>query len=94
MTDRYAKHWTWEFDAKPMAVWTVLADTARFNEAACFPKHEISERKDPDGGVSYIGTAKISGFTSLGAIFRWNGSKVSASLIATSFSERQSKASR
>ena len=62
MTDRYAKHWTWEFDAEPMAVWTVLADTARFNEAAGFPKHEISERKEPDGGVSYIGTAKISGF--------------------------------
>ena len=62
MTDRYAKHWTWEFDAEPMAVWTVLADTARFNEAAGFPKHEIVERKEPDGGVSYIGTAKISGF--------------------------------
>ena len=61
MTDPYTKHWTWRFDAGPMAVWAVLADTARFNEAAGFPKHDITERREADGGISYIGKAVIAG---------------------------------
>ena len=63
MTEPYTKHWTWQFDAEPMAVWTVLADTARFNEAAGFPKHDVTELREADGSVSYIGKAMIAGFT-------------------------------
>lgn len=63
MTDHCIRHWTWHFEAEPLDVWTVLADTARFNEAAGFPKHDITERREPDGSISYIGRAKIAGVT-------------------------------
>lgn len=51
--------WTYRFDAPPLAVWSTLADTARFNEAAGFPKHHITEVTQPDGSVAYVGEAKI-----------------------------------
>jgi len=54
--------WDWHFDHPPEAVWRVLADTARFNEAAGFPKHAIEERPNPDGTVTYIGRAKLGPF--------------------------------
>ena len=46
-----------------MAVWQVMADTARFNEAAGFPKHEIEERTQADGSIAYFGHARIAGLT-------------------------------
>ncbi len=55
--------WDWHFDHPPEAVWRVLADTARFNEAAGFPKHAIEERPHPEGTVTYIGRAGIGPFT-------------------------------
>ena len=36
-----------------------LADTARFNEAAGLPKHEIIETPREDGSVEYLGRAKL-----------------------------------
>ncbi len=36
-----------------------LADSARFNEAAELPKHEIEEIPRNDGSVLYIGRARI-----------------------------------
>jgi class 3 adenylate cyclase len=47
------------FAVPPEAVWPVLSDTARFNEAAKLPKHVIEENAREDGGVDYIGRAKI-----------------------------------
>ncbi|MGE5148341.1 MAG: adenylate/guanylate cyclase domain-containing protein [Candidatus Eiseniibacteriota bacterium] len=52
------ERWTWRFDSPPEAVWAVLADTARFNEAAGFPKHHITAVAGPDGAISYIGSAR------------------------------------
>jgi class 3 adenylate cyclase len=46
-----------------LAVWSALADTARFNEAAGFPKHRITEAPQADGSVAYVGEAKIGPFT-------------------------------
>jgi class 3 adenylate cyclase len=46
--------WIWHFDAPVEAMWDVLADTARFNEAAKLPKHEIVEIPQPDGAVQYF----------------------------------------
>lgn len=54
--------WTWEFDVPPEALWPVLADTARFNEAAGFPRYERVETPRPDGSVERIGTGRIGPF--------------------------------
>jgi class 3 adenylate cyclase len=51
--------WTWRFDETPAALWPVLADTARFNEAAGFPRYERVETPRPDGSVERVGTARI-----------------------------------
>ena len=32
--------WVWRFDHGPDRVWPILADTARWNEAAELPKHK------------------------------------------------------
>ncbi|MCK6454753.1 MAG: adenylate/guanylate cyclase domain-containing protein [Alphaproteobacteria bacterium] len=54
--------WTWRFDAPRRAVWTAMADTARFNEAAGLPRHAIVETPRPDGSVEYVGKAKQGPF--------------------------------
>jgi hypothetical protein len=54
--------WTWWFAEPPERIWPVLADTARFNEAADLPKHRIEENLQPDGSVIYIGRAKVGPF--------------------------------
>jgi class 3 adenylate cyclase len=40
-------------------MWPLLADTARFNEAAKLPKHQITEIPQADGSVHYFAAAKI-----------------------------------
>jgi class 3 adenylate cyclase len=50
------------FSVPAEAVWPVLSDTARFNEAAKLPKHSIDEFPRPDGGVDYVGRAKVGPF--------------------------------
>lgn len=56
------QHWTWQFDQPPEAIWPALADTARFNDAAGLPKHQIREQPQPDGTVRYTATAKVGPF--------------------------------
>jgi len=53
------RRWSWHFDAPPDDVWAVMADTARFNEAAGFPRHEIEEVAQPDGSVIYIASTRV-----------------------------------
>lgn len=62
MGKRHSQTWTWEFDSPAEAIWPLLADTARFNEAAKLPQHEIEEQPRPDGSVLYLGRAKIGMF--------------------------------
>ncbi len=54
--------WTWQFDTPPETIWPVLADTARFNEAAGLPNHEIEETPRPDGSVEYVARARKGPF--------------------------------
>jgi class 3 adenylate cyclase len=54
--------WTWDFDRPPAAIWPILSDTARINEAAALPKHIITETAQPDGSVLFDGRAKIGPF--------------------------------
>jgi class 3 adenylate cyclase len=54
--------WEWDFASPPAAIWPSLADTARFNEAAALPKHEIIETPRPDGSVDYAGRLRKGPF--------------------------------
>jgi hypothetical protein len=54
--------WTWHFDQPIDAVWPIMSDTARFNEAAKLPRHEIEDTPQPDGSVLYIGRARKGPF--------------------------------
>ena len=49
---------TWRFDCPPEAIWPVLADTARVNEAAGLPRHEVVEVAQPDQSVRFFATAR------------------------------------
>lgn len=51
--------WTWHFDQPPAAIWTVLADTARFNEAAGLPPHVIEEVPQEDGSMRFFGAMRM-----------------------------------
>ncbi len=55
--------WVWSFDAPPAEVWPILSDTARFNEAAGLPKHDITETPQEDGSVLFTAVAKQGPFT-------------------------------
>ena len=54
------------FDQPPSAIWPIMADTARFNEAAALPKHEIEEIPQADGSVLNLGRLKRGPLT-----FEW-----------------------
>ena len=56
------RSWVWRFDHPPEAVWSILADTARFNEAAGIPKHRITEAQQPDGSVHYLAALRFGPF--------------------------------
>jgi class 3 adenylate cyclase len=53
----------WDFDSPVEAIWPILADTQRLNEAANFPKHAIEEIVQPDGGVTFVATARLGPYT-------------------------------
>src|SRR5262249_28952844 len=55
--------WDWHFVAAPASLWPILADTARFNEAAGLPRYAVSDLPQPDGNVRRVGTASRFGFT-------------------------------
>ncbi|MBS0519448.1 MAG: hypothetical protein JSR90_12200 [Proteobacteria bacterium] len=55
--------WTWHFDLPPDALWPVLADTNRFNEAMGLPTYVLDEAPQPDGTVRRFGHGKAAGFT-------------------------------
>lgn len=59
MPKRHSRSWIWEFDHPPEAIWPLMADTARFNEASGLPIHIVSETPQPDGSVLAMATARI-----------------------------------
>ena len=62
MTDVKRRTFVWHFDSPVEAIWPVLADTARFNEAANVPKHHIDEIAQADGSVRYMAHARKGPF--------------------------------
>jgi class 3 adenylate cyclase len=57
-----SENWTWHFDKPAAEIWPIVADTARFNEAAAVPKHTITEIPQSDGSVRYLGHFKVGPF--------------------------------
>jgi class 3 adenylate cyclase len=55
------REWHWQFDLPPEKIWPVLADTARFNEAANAPTYQLEEIAQPDGTVLRKGAARVAG---------------------------------
>ncbi|WP_340116876.1 adenylate/guanylate cyclase domain-containing protein [Pelagibius sp. 7325] len=52
-----------DFDSPPEAVWPILADTVRYNEAAGLPRYTVTETPQADGTVLYEGRTKIGPFS-------------------------------
>lgn len=59
MAEPQVRSWSWELDHPPSVVWSLMADTARLNEASGLPLHKIVETPRPDGSVLTEGEAKI-----------------------------------
>lgn len=62
MANTHSHQWHWPFDKPVAEVWSVFADTARFNEASDFPRHEITESLQADGSVRYYASGKLGNF--------------------------------
>jgi len=56
------REWTWRIDLAPAALWPVLADTDRLNEALTLPPYILQETPRPDGTVLRTGQAKVAGY--------------------------------
>jgi class 3 adenylate cyclase len=55
--------WKWHFDASPEALWPLLADTGRLNEAVGLSPYTLNETPRPDGTVERVGTSRRFGMT-------------------------------
>src|SRR5215469_11612351 len=55
--------WEWHFNAPPEALWPLLADTARFNEAAGLQRYDVTDTALPDGTVKRTGRVQRLGMT-------------------------------
>ncbi len=62
MSKVYSRTFEWRFDSPPGSIWQAMADTARFNEAAGLPMHNIDEEAQPDGSVRYFAEARKGPF--------------------------------
>ena len=54
-----SRTWVWNFDRPVAEIWPVMSDTARFNEAAKLPKHQIEELLQSDGSVRYLANGRF-----------------------------------
>ena len=59
MAKSQQRSWSWQVDRPAEAMWSVLADTARLNEAQKLPHHQIEEIPQADSSVLYLGRARI-----------------------------------
>ncbi|MEC9345194.1 MAG: adenylate/guanylate cyclase domain-containing protein [Pseudomonadota bacterium] len=59
MPRTFTRKFSYRFAHPVATVWPALADTARFNEAAGFPKHRIEERPQADGSIRLFAKGRI-----------------------------------
>jgi class 3 adenylate cyclase len=58
MAEPQSRTFHWRFANPPEAIWPILSDTVRFNEAAGLPRYAVEETLQPDGSVLYEGRLK------------------------------------
>ena len=58
-----SRTWKWRFETPVETIWPVLADTARFNEAAQLPRQRIEEIVRADGSVRTVARANLGPYT-------------------------------
>ncbi|MPZ08835.1 MAG: hypothetical protein GEU89_01320 [Kiloniellaceae bacterium] len=58
MPESRSRRFHWQFAHPPEAIWPLLADTVRFNEAAGLPRYEVLETLQDDGTVLFEGRLK------------------------------------
>ena len=56
---RCSREWSWVFGQPPEALWPLISDTARFNEALNTPKYAVEEIAQPDGAVVRVARARF-----------------------------------
>jgi class 3 adenylate cyclase len=55
--------WKWHFAASPEALWPLLVDTSRLNEAVGFSRYTLTETPRTDGSIERIGSSRRFGMT-------------------------------
>lgn len=63
MAEPHTRRFHWRFDHPPAAIWPLLADTVRVNEAARLPRYQVIETPQADGTVLFEGKLKQGPFT-------------------------------
>ncbi len=63
MAEPQSRSFHWRFENPPAAIWPILSDTVRFNEAAGLPRYDVVETPQDDGTVLYEGRLKRGPFT-------------------------------
>src|SRR5262249_32315169 len=53
--------WEFEIAAPPEAIWPLISDTARFNEAGRLPKYQVEDIPLADGRVLRLARARVAG---------------------------------
>ena len=56
---RHSRKWTWQFEQPADALWPLISDTARFNEALKTPKYQVEEIPEPDGSMLRLARTRI-----------------------------------
>src|SRR6266851_2327708 len=61
MQTLHRRSWQWHLAQSPAMLWPVIADTARFNEAARLPKYQVEDILQADGRVLRLARASVGG---------------------------------
>ena len=80
MQDLESRSWEWRFDRPPGEVWPVVADTARFNEAAKLPKYQVEDVPAADGHVLRLARENMEAINGVQAV---EGNSLSGSILIT-----------
>lgn len=62
MSSLLARSFSFDFTGPLPAVWQAMADTARYNEAAGLPRHNITETPQADGTIAFLARGRKGPF--------------------------------